>query len=126
MAGAYSNFANVSHSDYEFTITFARVDHEVEDEEIPGVVVSRINLSPKFMRELIDAMQDNFSKWQTREGIKNLPEYGGGDAGTATRSSNGLTAGGEVEVQGAGVACGVLLPSFDPERLGGLGRDQVL
>ena len=25
MAGVYSNFANVSHSDYEFTITFARV-----------------------------------------------------------------------------------------------------
>ena len=77
MAGVYANFANVSHSDYEFTITFARVDHEVEDDEIPGVVVSRINLSPKFMRELIDAMQDNYSKWQTREGIKNLPEFGG-------------------------------------------------
>ena len=29
------------------------------------------------MRELIDAMQDNYSKWQTREGIKNLPEWGG-------------------------------------------------
>jgi Protein of unknown function (DUF3467) len=78
MAGVYANFANVSHSDYEFTITFARVDHEVEDEEIPGVVVSRINLSAKFMRELIDAMQDNYSKWQTREGIRNLPESGGG------------------------------------------------
>jgi hypothetical protein len=77
MAGAYANFANVSHSDYEFTLTFARVDHEVEDEEIPGVVVSRINLSARFMRELIDAMQDNYSKWETREGIKNLPEYGG-------------------------------------------------
>jgi hypothetical protein len=77
MAGSYSNFANVSHSDYEFTITFARVDHEVEDEEIPGVVVSRINLSPRFMRELIDAMRDNYSKWETREGIKNLPEFGG-------------------------------------------------
>jgi hypothetical protein len=77
MAGVYANFANVSHSDYEFTITFARVDHEVEDDEIPGVVVSRINLSARFMRELIDAMQDNYSKWQTREGIKNLPEYGG-------------------------------------------------
>jgi hypothetical protein len=77
MGGKYANFANVSHSDYEFTITFARVDHEVEEEEIPGVVVSRINLSPKFMRELIDAMQDNYSKWQTREGIKNLPEWGG-------------------------------------------------
>ena len=77
MAGKYANFANVSHSDYEFTLTFARVDHEVEDEEIPGVVVSRINLSPRFMRELIDAMQDNYSKWQTREGIKNLPEFDG-------------------------------------------------
>ena len=77
MAGVYANFANVSHSDYEFTITFARVDHEVEEDEVPGVVVSRINLSPKFMRELLDAMQDNYSKWQTREGIKNLPEWGG-------------------------------------------------
>ena len=77
MAGVYANFANVSHSEYEFTVTFARVDHEVEDDEIPGVVVSRINLSPKFMRELIDAMQDNYSKWETREGIKNLPEYPG-------------------------------------------------
>jgi len=77
MAGHYANFANVSHSDYEFTITFARVDHEVEDDEIPGVVVSRVALSPRFMRELIDAMEDNFSKWQTSEGIKNLPEFPG-------------------------------------------------
>jgi len=83
MAGAYANFANVSHSDYEFTITFARVDHEVEDDEIPGVVVSRINLSPKFLRELIDAMEDNYSKWQTREGIKNLPEFGGSEDQTS-------------------------------------------
>jgi len=74
MAGVYANFANVSHSDYEFTITFARVDHEVESEEVPGVVVSRMSLSPRFMRELIDAMEDNWSKWQTKEGIKNLPE----------------------------------------------------
>src|SRR2546423_15472633 len=81
MAGVYANFATVSHSDYEFTVTFARVDHEVEDDEIPGVVVSRINLSARFMRELIDAMQDNYSKWQTREGIKTLPEYGGGPQG---------------------------------------------
>jgi hypothetical protein len=62
MAGHYANFANVSHSDYEG--------------EVPGVVVSRDNLSPRFMRELIDAMEDNFSKWQTREGIRDLPEFG--------------------------------------------------
>ena len=77
MAGVYANFANVSHSDYEFTITFARVDHEVEEAEVPGVVVSRVNLSARFMKELIEAMSDNYSKWLTREGIKNLPEFGG-------------------------------------------------
>src|SRR5947209_4041305 len=36
MAGVYANFANVSHSDYEFTVTFARVDHEIEEGEVPG------------------------------------------------------------------------------------------
>ena len=75
MMGVYANFANVSHSEYEFTITFARVDHEIEDGEVPGVVVSRVNLSPKFMAELIEAMQDNYSKWRTREGIRDLPEF---------------------------------------------------
>ena len=77
MAGHYANFANVSHSDYEFSITFARVDHEVEDDEVPGVVVGRVNLSARFMRELLDAMEDNYSKWRTREGIKSLPEWDG-------------------------------------------------
>ena len=77
MAGVYANFANVSHSDYEFTVTFARVDHEVEEEEVPGVVVARVNLSPRFMKELLDAMGDNYSKWQTKEGIRDLPEFDG-------------------------------------------------
>jgi hypothetical protein len=70
MAGVYANFAQVSHSQYEFTVTFARVDHEVETDEVPGVVVSRVNLSATFMRELIDAMEDNFDKYlsaQTRD-----------------------------------------------------------
>jgi uncharacterized protein DUF3467 len=74
MAGAYANFANVSFSQYEFTLTFARVEHEVEEGDVPGVVVSRVHASPRFMRELIDAMQDSWSKWSTTEGIRNLPE----------------------------------------------------
>jgi Protein of unknown function (DUF3467) len=76
LAGAYANFANVSFSDYEFTVTFARIDHEVEEGDVPGVVVSRVNMSPRFMRELIDAMNDSWSKWTAREGIRNLPETG--------------------------------------------------
>jgi hypothetical protein len=74
LAGSYANFANITFSDYEFTLTFARIDHEVEEGEIPGVVVSRINMSSKFTKELIDALQDSWSKWSTQEGIRNLPE----------------------------------------------------
>ncbi len=74
LAGVYANFANISFSDYEFTLTFARIDHEVEEGDIPGVVVSRVNLSTRFMQELLEAMNDSWSKWSTREGIKNLPE----------------------------------------------------
>ena len=77
LAGVYANFANVSFSDYEFTITFARLDHDVEEGDVPGVVVSRVNLSPRFMRELLDAMTDSWSKWSARESIRNLPEQPG-------------------------------------------------
>ena len=74
LQGVYANFANVSYSDYEFTLTFARVDHEVEEGDVPGVVVTRVNMSHRFMRELMDAMQDAWTKYQTVSGIKNLPE----------------------------------------------------
>ena len=77
MGGVYANFANVSFSQYEFTVTFARVDHEVEEGDVPGVVVSRVNVSHKFMRDLLDAMEDSYSKWSTTEGIRNLPETPG-------------------------------------------------
>jgi hypothetical protein len=77
MAGVYSNFANVSFSEYEFTLTFARIDHEVEDGDVPGVVVARVNCSMKFMKELMDAMQDAYSKWEFRQGVRNLPETPG-------------------------------------------------
>ena len=74
MAGVYANFANVTFSAYEFTITFARIDHEIEEGDVPGVVVSRVNASPKFIEELIAALQETYSRWATSEGIKNLPE----------------------------------------------------
>ena len=74
LAGVYANFANVGFSDYEFTITFARIEHEVDEGDVPGAVVARVNMSSRFMRELIDAMNDAWSKWSSREGIRNLPE----------------------------------------------------
>ncbi|HUJ54977.1 MAG TPA: DUF3467 domain-containing protein [Gaiellaceae bacterium] len=74
IAGAYANFANVTFSEYEFTLTFARIEHEVEEGDVPGAVVGRVNVSPRFVPELIAALQDSWSKYVTREGIRNLPE----------------------------------------------------
>ena len=79
MAGVYSNFAHVGFSDYEFTLTFYRIEHEVEQGDIPGIAVSRVNMSTKFMHDLLAAMNDSYSKWQSREGIRNLPETNAGD-----------------------------------------------
>ena len=74
IAGAYANFANITFSRYEFTLTFARIEHEVEEGDVPGAVVARVNASPRFIEELMAALQDSWSKWQTTEGIRNLPE----------------------------------------------------
>lgn len=74
IAGVYANFANISFSQYEFTLTFARIEHEVEQGDVPGAVVSRVNASPRFVEELIGALQDSWSKYKTTEGIRNLPE----------------------------------------------------
>jgi hypothetical protein len=77
IGGTYSNFANVSFSQYEFTLTFMRIEHEIEEGDVPGTVVSRVNMSPRFVPELIAALQDSWSKYTTREAIRELPEAPG-------------------------------------------------
>ena len=78
MAGRLLQLPTSATPTTRFTITFARVDHEVEDEEIPGVVVSRVNLSPQVHARADRRNAGQLLKWQTREGIKSLPEFGGG------------------------------------------------
>src|SRR5437762_13042959 len=77
IAGVYANFANISFSRYEFTLTFARIEHEVEEGDVPGAVVARVNASPRFVEELIQALQDSWWKYETLEGIRNLPDIPG-------------------------------------------------
>lgn len=77
VGGTYSNFANVSFSQYEFTLTFMRIEHEIEEGDVPGAVVARVNVSQRFVPELIAALEDAWSKYSTREGIRNLPEAPG-------------------------------------------------
>lgn len=54
--GVWANFAIVAHSEYEFTIDFIRLDRNAKR----GVVTSRVNLSPLFVTQLLDALQTNW------------------------------------------------------------------
>src|ERR1700761_1343828 len=74
LAGVYANFANITFSDYEFTLTFARIDHEVAEGDVPGGVASRVNMSQQFMKELLAAIQNAYSKYAPVKGIQALPE----------------------------------------------------
>lgn len=71
--GVWANFAAVSHSPYEFTIDFVRLDFSTTPPR--GVVVSRVNLSPLFVSQLMDALKENWSKYAE----KALPKEVRGD-----------------------------------------------
>jgi hypothetical protein len=62
MAGVWANFARVSHSEHEFTLDFVRLDY-ASGSPLQGVVVSRVSVSPLFVTQLVDALQDNWTKY---------------------------------------------------------------
>ena len=65
--GVWANSARVSHSDHEFTIDFMRIDYsDITPERVPGVVVSRVNLSPLMVTQLQNALSDNWSKYAAK------------------------------------------------------------
>jgi hypothetical protein len=59
LAGVWANFAQVSHSEYEFTLDFVRLDFGRNR----GIVVARVSVSPLFVTQLIDALQGNWQKY---------------------------------------------------------------
>ena len=67
--GIYSNLAIISHSNTEFVIDFIRV--------VPGIpkaqVKSRIILTPEHAKRLMNALDDNVTKFEENHGpIKDL------------------------------------------------------
>ena len=59
IGGVYANAAVVNHSPFEFTVDFVSIDFTRGGNK--GVVVSRIKMSPAFLRDLIDTLERN---WQ--------------------------------------------------------------
>lgn len=62
MAGVWANWAQVSHSEHEFTIDFVRLESSAPPPG-RGIVVSRVSVSPLFVTQLIDALTDNWKKY---------------------------------------------------------------
>lgn len=58
VGGVWANYAVVRHSPFEFTIDFARLDFGSDPPQ--GVIVSRVNLSPLFVQQLMGALEQNW------------------------------------------------------------------
>jgi hypothetical protein len=69
----YANFADVTVSEYEVTVTFAHVDRtpDINGGETTGMVVSQLVLAPQFASELADALDDAVERYEQKFGPKN-------------------------------------------------------
>lgn len=76
MAGVWANFARVSHSVYEFTIDFVRLDFALNPPN--GIVVARVSVSPLLVTQLIDALNSNWDKYAEKALPKEV--HGGGES----------------------------------------------
>jgi uncharacterized protein DUF3467 len=81
MPGVWANFAQVSHSEHEFTIDFVRMDGTAPPPG-RGIVVARVSMSPLFITQLIDALQQNWAGY-ARKAMPNDLLEGGGSAPAA-------------------------------------------
>ena len=61
LRGGYANFALVNHSPFEFTLDFILRDFKRGGNV--GPLVARINMSPLFVSQLIDALQKNWDNY---------------------------------------------------------------
>lgn len=76
LGGVWANFAAVKHSPYEFTIDFARLDFG--SEPLNGVVVARVNLSPLFVSQLLDALRENWDSYVAKSMPREVRDGGQG------------------------------------------------
>jgi hypothetical protein len=75
LAGVWSNWAQVSYSEHEFTIDFVRLDPQLPR----GIVVARVSGSATFIMQLIDTLQVVWQDWAKKA---MPPEVHGDEDGT--------------------------------------------
>jgi len=75
--GAFVNMAMVNHTETEFTLDLIYV----QPQQPRAVVRSRAITTPKHMKRLLHAIQENVAKWEARFGTIDLgdtPHFPGG------------------------------------------------
>ncbi len=70
--GQYANMALVNHAETEFTLDFIYV----QPQQPRAKVLSRIITSPKHMKRLMLAMQDNLAKYEAKFGPVEVTDPG--------------------------------------------------
>jgi hypothetical protein len=79
LGGVWANFAQVSHSPYEFTLDFVRLDFTQQPPV--GIVVSRVSMSPLFVQQLIEALGRNWDDFAKKSLPKEVYDDGSSTAG---------------------------------------------
>jgi Protein of unknown function (DUF3467) len=79
LAGVWANWAQVSHSEHEFTLDFVRMDYSQGTPPRRGIVLARVGLSPLFVLQLIDALNRNWASYAEKAMPKEV--RGGGSDG---------------------------------------------
>lgn len=72
VGGVWANFALVSHSPFEFTLDFVRLSYGMDP--LQGTVVSRVNVSPLFVTQLMDALKANWDLYAAKALPKEVSE----------------------------------------------------
>ncbi|HEY7538407.1 MAG TPA: DUF3467 domain-containing protein [Gaiellaceae bacterium] len=93
LGGVWANYAQVSHSQHEFTIDFVRMDATAPPPG-RGIVVARVAMSPLFVTQLIDALQKNWSGYAQ----KALPKEARGESVPEPREAGASESPGEESV----------------------------
>src|SRR6266540_4800761 len=74
--GVYSNMVLVWHTPYEFTLDFAAIE-PTDSNRVPCRVVSRVRIPPTVIFDLMRALNENMSKYESKFG--EIRRIGGAD-----------------------------------------------
>jgi hypothetical protein len=66
--GVYANMAMVNHSDAEFTIDFVYIQPQAPQAKVRARVIT----SPRHLKRLVAALQENLSRYETRYGTVDM------------------------------------------------------